>query len=167
MELNPIITLQIPRMRSVIKNPACEELAHIRKDLGFSMDDMAKALGYAGGSSYQYYEDPELYKKDYFETSFINRLKKHLTPLGIEAERIDRLGSSGSPGKLEAIDLELMELCTSAVSKMIRDHGLNPSDIEKAKWPARVYNFIVKQRRLGKDIMPDETIAAAILLMGA
>jgi len=72
------------------KHPS-DSLKEIREELGFSMEEMARTLGYAGASSYQYYEDKDAYKKDYFETTFISRLLENLVSKGIKEERIKKL----------------------------------------------------------------------------
>lgn len=81
-------------MANIDKKHVCEELRSIREDLHLSMDKMGKLLGYGGASSYQYYENQDAYKKDFFENSFISKLKENLIPMGIPKERIEALGLS-------------------------------------------------------------------------
>lgn len=81
---------------SLIQNEAehvSEKLKHLREDVaGLTMEEMAHAMGYKGASSYQYYEDKEEFRGQYFKPEFLSRLKEILIPYGIDARLIDDLG---------------------------------------------------------------------------
>ena len=49
-------------------------LKELRLRAGLSMDKLAKALGYKGQSSYQRYEDSQLYKKKYLPYDLVEKL---------------------------------------------------------------------------------------------
>lgn len=54
--------------------PAPEQLKRLRNRAGYSMEDIAKAMGYKGASSYQRFENPNRYKRPFFPAEFVARL---------------------------------------------------------------------------------------------
>lgn len=73
-------------MRSIIfimKPPITMRLRDIRERSGLSMAELAKAAGYKGASSYQRYEDPALYTKDYLPLDLIEAIAPAMTGKGM------------------------------------------------------------------------------------
>jgi len=59
-----------------------DEMRKLRMRSGYSMDKLAKALGYKAGSSYQRYEEEAKFKKPFLPTELIDKLLKVLPGLG-------------------------------------------------------------------------------------
>jgi len=123
-------------MKDISKMHVCDVMAQIRKALNLSMDAMAKKLGYAGSSSYQHYEDAESYKKNYFETTFIQRLLKNLVPLGISEEIILQLGNPERENishnvLLRDSEIALMDAIKSMMLIMTIMHPMAKTNLKK------------------------------------
>lgn len=58
------------------------EFRRLREHAGLSLDTLAQAMGYAGASSIQRYEDAGSYKRDYLDRAFVAKLIKPLTGRG-------------------------------------------------------------------------------------
>jgi len=63
-------------------NHVSNRLRELRLRAGLSMDKLAKALGYKGQSSYQRYEDEQLYKKQHLPNDLIEGLLEVLPGKG-------------------------------------------------------------------------------------
>jgi phage repressor protein C with HTH and peptisase S24 domain len=61
---------------------AAERLKHLRERSGLSMAEIARAVGYRGASSYQRYEDPELFPKKYLPLDLAEKLARALAGRG-------------------------------------------------------------------------------------
>ena len=59
-----------------------ERLRALRKRAGYSMDALARALGYRAASGYQRYESKEHYRKTYLPTDLVHRLLEILVGRG-------------------------------------------------------------------------------------
>lgn len=147
-------------MKKPPENRVRDELIAMRKDLGFSMEKMAKALNYSSASSYQYYES-DGYTKDYVDHNFLMRLK-NLVPLGINERRINAL----APPSIEyKIDEALMRQCSEAVLQVATDNQIR-LPLEKAMATvATLYNYVMKRREKQPNIQPDEGMASFVLEM--
>jgi hypothetical protein len=96
----------------------CLQLRRLRLRSGLSMDKMASAMGYAGSSSYQRYEDPEKYTARYLPFRIVEKVLVAIGGKGdppITAEEIYNLAgpvasrrlASDLPPSLRAEQLDL------------------------------------------------------------
>lgn len=65
-----------------MNNNVTTDLRSLRKRAGLSMDKLAKMLGYKGQSSYQRYEDSQLYTENFLPNKIIEGLLEHLVGQG-------------------------------------------------------------------------------------
>lgn len=78
-------------------------LKALRERAGYSMDEIARAMGYKGASSYQRYETPDVRGQDYLPMDFVFRVAKVLVNRGDppirqhEVLRLSQLGEEGEP----------------------------------------------------------------------
>jgi hypothetical protein len=114
--------------------PVTAKLKKLRERSGFSLDFMAHEMDYAGASSIQRYEDPDLYTKPYLSLSLVEKLAKVLVGQGkppIAREEVFALAGKPSEGdaeeseppsdlELEAYDL-IETLTVGKLKKWIRD----------------------------------------------
>lgn len=121
-------------MKKISENQVCKNLRLIRQEVGLSMADMATLLGYASPGSYQYYEDQKLYKKSFFENSFIEKLIEKLVPLGIKKGRIEALGLPNQSGtaKVGAIDeneIAMLYTIKTIIKAMLKYKAVDAKDL--------------------------------------
>ena len=56
------------------KGPVTERLRCLRQRAGLSMDSLARSIGYKGASSYQRYEDTDIFKDDFLPLRLVRKL---------------------------------------------------------------------------------------------
>lgn len=74
-----------------------EQMRNLRKRAGFSVEEMAQALGYSHASSIQAYENEEDFHKDYFSREFTQKLANAIIGLGQPAIKPDEVWALSLP----------------------------------------------------------------------
>lgn len=69
-------------MADLNPEPITIQMKRLRGRTGLSIDRFAKTLGFAGGSSYQRYEDPEKFNKQTLPLALVHKLIKHVVGMG-------------------------------------------------------------------------------------
>jgi len=93
-----------------MKKPITQRLKDLRERADVSMEELAKAVGYAGASSYQRYEDPALFTKPYLPLELVMAIAPVLTGRGdppVTADEVYALARAIPPGPLQAIEREM------------------------------------------------------------
>ncbi|MBK3804165.1 helix-turn-helix domain-containing protein [Azospirillum brasilense] len=88
-----------------------ERLRDLRTRAGLSRDAVAEALGYANGSSYQRYETPERYRKDFLPLELVRRLAPLFAEHGVPLhETLALAGLPAGPDSDAAVSFERIPL---------------------------------------------------------
>lgn len=140
------------------KKHVCDELRALRLELDLSMDAMSKLLGYSSASSYNYYEDKAQYQKDYFETTFLNRLKR-LAKVGVSDERLNVFNRVVAH---HGFDRALHTRCAQIVDAVIKN-GYALDFLQGVNLIMRLYDFVIDGRKRGKEIEPTVDLAEALM----
>ncbi len=84
-----------------------DRLRALRKRAGYSMDTLARAIGYRAASGYQRYESREHYHKAYLPTELVHRLIEALVGRGqppvTQSEVLELAGLSNMTGSAEPV----------------------------------------------------------------
>jgi len=96
-------------------------LKQLRQRAGLSMDKLAKAIGLAGGSSYQRYENPALYPKEELPVPLTKALAKALAGKGsppITSEEVMKLAGIDKLSTAQLLSMEEQSVvwCTGEVA---------------------------------------------------
>lgn len=97
----------------VMKKPVTNQLKELRDRAGISMEALAKAAGYKGASSYQRYEDPALFTKEYLPLDLVEAIAPSLVGKGtppITADEVYTLARAippGAPPEIQEIEREM------------------------------------------------------------
>ena len=116
-----------------------EKLRDLRARAGLSMNACAKALGFKGPSSYQRYENPDLFKDEYLPLEIVRKLAPLFAEHGVPKEEL--LALAGLPditdlalsGQEAAVPLERLGIVIKALAEYRNEERLSFTPDEESE----------------------------------